>query len=157
MHVHRLLTCVRKDKQELPSSASLDCASVAWKSLGDLCCGTCCLAWCQCFGICAVAQEHDHLKKHFPETDIWQRDDITLQPWGEYLPKILQLRKDKIMNLTSHWAALSELSVKLWQGTVAILGIMIAVTTLLPVQYSRWQLVVVRSCLRNNWLQTMGN
>ncbi len=80
------------------------------------CCGKLCNLWCQCFSICALAQEAREVRLLIPPKS--QRVDfITHQPWNEYFKDIYDLRlrwKEKNngvrRNYGSHFRALSLLS-----------------------------------------------
>jgi RsiW-degrading membrane proteinase PrsW (M82 family) len=97
--------------------------------------------------MCAIAQEHRHLVQVLPESPaLWQRDYITLQPWSDYFPSILQLRNAENTRFWDHIRALSELSRRLIRA-FGIFLIFAIVVTLLPVQYDRWQLAVMFGAL----------
>jgi hypothetical protein len=98
-------------------------------------------------GMCAIAQEHRHLVQVMSESPaLWQRDYITLQPWSDYFPSILQLRNAENTRFWDHIRALSELSRRLIRAFGLFL-IFAIVVTLLPVQYDRWQLAVLFGAL----------
>jgi hypothetical protein len=47
-----------------------------WRYISNLCCGVLFSCYIQCFGICAIAQEHRHLKHHL----LWTTTTSTIQP-----------------------------------------------------------------------------
>jgi hypothetical protein len=151
---HALCACARVDRT--PQNDDVDdepndfCRSL-WRFLSRLCCGSCCKCWCQFCGICAIAQEHRHLRQVLPPTpELWQRDYITLQPWNEYFVDILRLRVDRDMRFRAHVTALSVLSSRLIKAVACFLLAAVVVTAL-PVHYSRWQLVVVCILFEQSW------
>jgi hypothetical protein len=136
-----------------PSSSSppppSDFCSVLWQCLASTCCGTCCRCWCQFCGMCAIAQEHRHLRRvllpNNTTPDLWQRDYMTFQPWTEYFPTIQQLRDSAQGSFFAHAQALSQLSLRLSIGVHVIL-VVILVATLLPLHlFSAWNFLVVRT------------
>lgn len=144
---HAICACSRVDVRPSPhqhQNETQDFCSKLWQFLAACCCGTCCLCWCQCCGMCAIAQEHRHLKMVLPPApELWELDYITMQPWSDYFPKIRDLRVSGEMGLLAHMRALSLLSTRLLQSAlVFVIGA--AIVTALPVHYSRWELLVVR-------------
>ena len=105
-----------------------DFCSLLWQCLASTFCGTCCVCWFQFCGMCAIAQEHRHLRRILPNTpDLWQRDYITFQPWSEYFPSIQQLRESAQGSFPAHAEALSQLSLRLSIGVEVILGFLLVV------------------------------
>lgn len=144
--VHALCGCSRVDHIPLEEEdETRDFCRRLWRFLASLCCGACCMCWCQWCGICATAQEHRHLRKVLPDTQLpylLQRDYITMQPWGEYFKEIVQLRDRREMRFIPHVKALSLLSSRLLKA-FALFLLAATLVTALPVHYSRWQLLVV--------------
>lgn len=121
-----------------------DFCSCLWQCLASTFCNTCCMCWCLCCGMCAIAQEHRHLVKVLPDSpELWQRDYVTMQPWSDYFPRILQLRNTENMRFSAHFRALSQLSLRLVQA-IGLFLVFAIVVTLLPVHYEKLQLAVVR-------------
>lgn len=127
------LGCVPKDAIVDPSSTaapiqnndSTDLCHFLFKILSCLCCGGCCNCWCQCLGLCAIAQEDHELQRILPKAK-FEVDYITFQPFAEYFPKLEALRQDKVNNLLTHVSTLSELSTHLCRA----LGVALAFLTL---------------------------
>ncbi|KAL3930419.1 MAG: hypothetical protein SGBAC_011773, partial [Bacillariaceae sp.] len=99
--------------------------------------------------MCAIAQEHRHLARVLPNTpSLWQRDYITLQPWSDYFPSILELRtSEQMSSFWAHAKALSQLSSKLVKACGIFLLFAILLTMFLPVQYEKWQLGIMFGAL----------
>jgi hypothetical protein len=94
-----------------------------WQVLGNLCCNSCCFSWCHWCGMCATGQEDRELKRLLPPEVFW-RDYITFQHFGEYYPAIERLREQEVMRFWEHLGALSQLSRKLLgllQGSILFL------------------------------------
>ncbi|CAB9507374.1 tRNA methyltransferase 11 homolog (Saccharomyces cerevisiae) [Seminavis robusta] len=88
-----------------------------WQLLSCLCCDICCFSWCHWCGMCATGQEDRELRRLLPPQVFW-RDYITFQPYGEYYPQIEWLRQQQQQHTTTttfwnHLGALSQLSQKL--------------------------------------------
>jgi hypothetical protein len=116
-----------------------------WALISNLCCGWLCHCYCQLCGMCAIAQEHRYLSEVLPDDpSLCQRDYITLQPWKEYVPAILRLRISGQMQFFQHLKAMSILSNRLALAAAIFLVVVTLVITLLPVQFPRWQILVVR-------------
>ena len=113
----------------------VDCINSAFSKFMDCCFGKVCELWCQCFSICALAQEAREVRLLIPPKS--QRVDfITHQPWNEYFKNIYNLRvnwKDKKrrmqLNFGSHFGALSILS-----RTIAITFIIATIAIILTEQ-----------------------
>lgn len=126
--------CVPKDAIVDPSGTAAplqnndatDLCQVLFKTLSCLCCGGCCNCWCQCLGLCAIAQEDHELQRMLPKAK-FEVDYITFQPFSEYFPKLEALRQDKVNNLLTHFSTLSQLSTHLCRS----LGIALAFLTVL--------------------------
>eukprot|EP00980_Cylindrotheca_fusiformis_P004252 scaffold918_cov126-Cylindrotheca_fusiformis.AAC.31 len=146
---HQNCTCVRNDTFAVDEEEedNRDFCQCLWQCLSNLCCNTCCSCWCLWYGMCAIAQEHRHLAQVLPDSPaLWQRDYITMQPWSEYFPNILQLRNSKNMRFWDHVKALSTLSRRLI-GAFGLFFVFAIVVTSLPVTYDRWQLAVMFGAL----------
>ncbi|CAB9528339.1 tRNA methyltransferase 11 homolog (Saccharomyces cerevisiae) [Seminavis robusta] len=89
--------------------AAADTCYWMWKALGAMFCGACCSCWCQCCGLCAMAQEDRELQRMLPKKN-FQMDYITFQPFEAYFPKLQQLRDDRVNNPFAHMKELSQLS-----------------------------------------------
>ena len=144
-----------------------DFCTKLWRMIACLCCGGCCChCWIQCCGICAIAQEHRHLKRILPSPrdhpdykDLWQRDYVTLQPWSDYVPKFQQVRELRRGNILAHIRAMSQLSSRLAIGVIMVL-LLVLIVTFLPLSIiSRWQYLVVgyRRKKENKKAQTVSN
>lgn len=118
----------------------------AWRFLSNLCCGFFCGCNIQLFGICAIAQEHRHLKEVLPSSktrpDLWQRDYITMQPWSEYYPSIIRLRLSNQTNFLSHLKAISTLSRRILISA-AVFVILASLMVLLPIRFPKWQILLL--------------
>lgn len=93
------------------SSSTLppDLCSCLWNICKVMCCG-CISSWCQCFGICAIAQEDRELQLMLTKEEL-QIDYITFQLFDEYYGHILRLKEEKIQSFRQHFASLSKLSI----------------------------------------------
>lgn len=93
------------------SSSTLppDLCSCLWNICKVMRCG-CISSWCQCFGICAIAQEDRELQLMLTKEEL-QIDYITFQPFDEYYGHILRLKEEKIQSFHQHFASLSKLSI----------------------------------------------
>ena len=96
--------------------SNTDCFNSSFNVFMSCCCGKICKLWCQCFSICALAQEAREVRLLIPPKS--QRIDfITHQPWNDYFRNIYALRlswKEKSKGVrrswNSHFEALSSLS-----------------------------------------------
>lgn len=86
----------------------------------------CCGCWCQCFGMCALAQEEREVNR-LTENDEQKFDYITFQPYSEYYPPIKDLRYNQIKSPWKHFRATSELSRKLLKNAAAALVVLLIV------------------------------
>lgn len=84
----------------------------------------CCGCWCQCFGICALAQEEREVNR-LTEDEVSNIDYLTMQPYSEYYPPIEQLRDNQIKSPWAHICAISELSSKLLKNVAAVLVVLL--------------------------------
>lgn len=94
------------------NSVEGDICTVLWQFFARLCCGKCCACWCQCCGICAIAQEAREIEKYIGQ-DALMMDYVTFEPYTEYYSKILHLRFTKNDSLLEHYGSLSDLSILL--------------------------------------------
>jgi hypothetical protein len=93
-----------------------DCMNAAMSKFSACCFGMCCKVWCQCFSICAIAQEAREIRLLIPPF-VQRVDYITHQPFEEYFRNIYMLRKNYKTSLGNdhggwglHLSALSILS-----------------------------------------------
>lgn len=126
------LGCIPKDAIVDPSNpTALDADSnkatdfchCLWKLLSGLCCGTCCSCWCQCLGLCALAQEDRELQRMLPKVK-FEMDYITFQPFADYFPKLQALRQNKINNMLTHFAELSQLARHLLRSMIIVFSLL---------------------------------
>ena len=80
----------------------------------------CCGCWCQCFGICALAQEEREVNR-LTGNDESKIDYLTMQPYSEYYPAIVALRNNQNTNPWAHVRAISELSSKMLKNVAGVL------------------------------------
>ncbi|KAG7362750.1 protease prsW family protein [Nitzschia inconspicua] len=80
------------------------------------------------------------------DSNLWQRDYVTLQSWHEYYPAILRLRLSGKMNFLSHLKAMSSLSNGLAM-VATILLLSVTLVTILPVRFPKWQILVLYGTL----------
>lgn len=85
-----------------PTNRSDFCTSL-WKFVSACCCGMTFRCWCQCCGMCAIAQQDRELSQ---EESI-KVDYITFEPWQEYATKLQDLR---IQQETFFWKHLQNMS-----------------------------------------------
>ena len=78
--------------------------------------------------MCATGQEDRELKRLLP-AQVFQRDYITFQPYGEYYPKIEWLRQENVSSFWKHLGALSELSAKLLYLLQASILLLLVIAT----------------------------
>ena len=93
-----------------------DCMNAAMSKFSACCFGMCCKVWCQCFSMCAIAQEAREIRLLIPPF-VQRVDYITHQPFEEYFRNIYMLRKNYKTSLGNdhggwglHLSALSILS-----------------------------------------------
>jgi len=84
----------------------------------------CCGCWCQCCGICAVAQEEREVNR-LTGNEQQKIDYITFQPYSEYYPSIQNLVEHKIRSPWKHIQSISILSSKLLKNVVAVLVVLL--------------------------------
>jgi hypothetical protein len=70
-----------------------DCMNTAMSTFSSCCFGMCCKVWCQCFSMCAIAQEAREIRLLIPPF-VQRMDYITHQPFEEYFRNIYMLRKN---------------------------------------------------------------
>ena len=147
--VHAMCGCAGSERNPLRDEDgeghARDFCAGLWSLLATMCCGWLCSCYCQLCGMCGIAQEHRYLTQVLPPkkaADLWQRDYITLQPWKDYYGAILRLRLSGQMMFISHLKALSTLSKRLLASAVIFL-VLAALIVALPVQFPRWQILVV--------------
>eukprot|EP00550_Attheya_septentrionalis_P012888 CAMPEP_0198303146 /NCGR_PEP_ID=MMETSP1449-20131203/56735_1 /TAXON_ID=420275 /ORGANISM="Attheya septentrionalis, Strain CCMP2084" /LENGTH=579 /DNA_ID=CAMNT_0044005631 /DNA_START=292 /DNA_END=2029 /DNA_ORIENTATION=- len=106
-----------------------DLCTCIWKALSAMCCGYCCGCWCQCCGMCATGQEEREINRLVPKQERMM-DYVTFEPYSEYFPKILELRKKSVQAFWDHCNALSQLSIQLIKslGVVFLVLLLIACT-----------------------------
>ena len=78
----------------------------------------CCGCWCQCCGLCAVAQEEREVDRLVPDHAI---DYLTFQPYADYHPQIQQLVEQRERSPLKHLRAVSQLSSKLLTNVAFVL------------------------------------
>jgi hypothetical protein len=110
-----------EDDEDIPEN---DFCTRLWGFLSAIfwCCG----CWCQCFGICALAQEEREVNRLTENEDL-KIDYITFQPYSEYYPLIKDLRYNQIKSPWKHFRAISELSRKLLKNAAAALVVLLIV------------------------------
>mmetsp|Transcript_31354 Transcript_31354/g.63725 ORF Transcript_31354/g.63725 Transcript_31354/m.63725 type:complete len:641 (+) Transcript_31354:113-2035(+) len=101
-----------------------DFCSRLWDCLSKAFFGACCSCWCQCCGICALAQEEREINRLTRNEDHIM-DYITFQPYSEYFPSIQNLRDNQITSPWQHAKAISLLSVKLLKNVAAVLIVLL--------------------------------
>lgn len=112
-----------------------DSVNSTFSCIMSCCCGKLCKLWCQCFSICALAQEAREVRLLVPPKS--QRLDlITHQPWKDYFKNIYDLRiswKEKQVGVRrgwrSHFQALSTLS-----RTIVIISVIATVVIIVTEQ-----------------------
>jgi RsiW-degrading membrane proteinase PrsW (M82 family) len=136
---HRMCGCLQNDRintfrqvseeeayDPAREEANRDACTVLWQSLALFCCG-CCGCWCNCWGVCATAQEHRELRKQLPR-ESFLADYITMQPFADYYAAIQDVRTRMDFSFWSHIKAISLLSRKiLWLfcGLLAAISVII--------------------------------
>lgn len=107
-----------EDEDEIPEE---DFCTRLWGCLSKMfwCCG----CWCQCFGICALAQEEREVNRLTENEE--PIDYITFQPYSAYYPLIKNLRDNQIKNPWTHFRAISELSSKLLKNAAFVLVVLL--------------------------------
>jgi hypothetical protein len=114
-----------------------------WRLISSLCCGVLCSCYIQCFGACAIAQEHRHLKQCLPpDPDLWQVDYITFEPWSGYFPANVRLRVSHETRFFPHVRSMSILSKRLVKSVLVFMLLATGIV-LLPVHFPRWQILIV--------------
>jgi len=109
------------DNDDNSDSAGIDFCQFLWKAFSSLFCGACCGCWCQCVGLCAVAQEDREVQRMMPKKQ-FRVDYITFQPFEDYAAKLMALRVSKVNSMLQHMDALSQLSKYLVQILMLSLG-----------------------------------
>lgn len=89
--------------------ARRDLCTCLWNAAAALCCGALCRCWCQCCGMCAIAQQDRELRRIHPQ----RIDYITFEPFDHYTGKLQELRLSRETSVWKHVAGMSELSHKL--------------------------------------------
>lgn len=118
-----------------------------WRLTSNFCCGVLCSCYVQCFGMCAIAQEHRHLKHRLPPDPVlWQVDYITFEPWTSYFPAIVRLRMSHEGRFLPHARAMSILSSRLVKSVFVFL-VLATGSIMLPVHFPRWQILIVSRAL----------
>ena len=97
------------------SSKKPDLSTCLFQTWSKVCCGVVCDCWCQCCGMCAIAQEDRELeymlRKDGKLPEAIQIDYVTFQPFVEYYPAIQELQTSRTnRDFRSHFRALSRLS-----------------------------------------------
>lgn len=120
--------CIPKDAIVDPSNPvqthkTTDFCDCLVKLLSFICCGAFCGCWCQCLGLCAIAQEDRELRRMLPK-EKFEVDYITFQPFADYFPKLEALRQNKINNMFSHFTELSDLSAHLLRSMLVVLALL---------------------------------
>jgi hypothetical protein len=102
-----------------PSTLPPDLCSCLWNFCKTMCCESM-SCWCQCCGMCAVAQEDREIQLMLNKEDL-QIDYITFQPYSEYYGHILRLKENKVQSFRQHFSALSKLSHKIVRYSAVLL------------------------------------
>jgi len=97
-----------------------DLCTCLWKVISTLFCQWCCGCWCQCFGMCATAQEQREIDTLVPKERLLM-DYVTFQPFSEYVPSLEKLRQSRDVGVLSHWRAMSELATMLMKSIGCVL------------------------------------
>ena len=123
------------------SHESPDFCTLLWRTVSALCCGVACRCWCQCCGMCAIAQQDRQLQ----QDESIQMDYITFEPFGEYSVKLQELRSQQVTSFWKHLENMSLLSYKLLQ-MLAWSIVVLAVIAILRVErnFTVVNLLVVR-------------
>jgi hypothetical protein len=113
--------CHMEDDDGIPEE---DFCTRLWSCLSRMfwCCG----CWCQCFGICALAQEEREVNR-LTNNEEPKIDYLTFQPYSEYYPTIKYLRENQIKTPWRHFGALSELSNNLLKHVAVVLVMLLLV------------------------------
>jgi hypothetical protein len=117
--IHR--QCHMEDDDDLPYE---DFCTRLWSCLSGMfwCCG----CWCQCFGICALAQEEREINR-LTNNEEQKIDYLTFQPYSEYYPTIKYLRENQIKSPRRHFGAVSELSSNIIKHVAVVLVVLLVV------------------------------
>ena len=111
-----------------------DLCTFLYSIVNACCCGLCCNAYCQCFGMCGLAQEDRELHRLLTAEER-QIDHITYQPYNDYFSRIQQLRAQQSERLYQHacWAT-SQLTQQLYKivGGLLLFLTIVACSTLDP-------------------------
>eukprot|EP00970_Alexandrium_tamarense_P015527 scaffold5199_cov199-Alexandrium_tamarense.AAC.22 len=99
------------------------CTSL-WKCLSNTFWNVCCGCWCQCWSICALAQEEREAER-LTGNQTYTMDYVTFQPYSEYYPSIQALKDNGVTSLWKHMQAISELSLKLLKNVAAVIVVLI--------------------------------
>lgn len=105
-----------------------DLCTCIWKALSAMCCGYCCGCWCQCCGMCATGQEEREINRLIPKQERMM-DYVTFEPYSEYFPKILELRKKSVQAFWDHCNALSQLSIQLIKSLGVVLVVLLVIAS----------------------------
>jgi len=117
-----------------------DLARCLFRGFSRCCCASCCNAWWQCLGMCAIAQEDRELERflqrqqqqqsptttnsQLPVLPALQMDFVSFERWDDYYPKIEQLQRTQNRSIIEHGKALSRLSQRiLWRYYVLIVAL----------------------------------
>lgn len=124
-----------------------DLGTCLWTFLRSPCCGLPCRCWCQCCGMCAVAQHNRQiLVVEQQSSSPPQMDYITFEPYVHYTPKLQELRVEQIMSFWRHLQALSLLSKKLLHLLASfIVGLAIVAILRVERNFTLVNLLVVRT------------
>lgn len=138
-------------------SPQADFCTRLFQSIASLCCGVCCLCWCQFCGMCAIGQEEREISALVPKekqmidyitfevcimgeaVDVLAEHSLTIhtfrfnllrQPFLEYYPRIVELRQNMTESFWTHIQAVSKLSRNLLItfGAVLLLLTVLALT-----------------------------
>lgn len=80
----------------------------------------CCGCWCQCCGLCALAQEEREVNRITGNVE-HKIDYLTFQPYSEYYPSIQTLKDSQIRSAWKHVSTISDLSSKLLKNVAVVL------------------------------------
>jgi len=113
---------IRRDGVEEDEQPERDFCTCLWDCLSRTfwCCG----CWCQCCGICAVAQEEREVNR-LTGNEEQKIDYLTFQPHSEYYASIHNLTEHRIRSPWKHLQSISILSSKLLKNVAAVLVILI--------------------------------
>jgi len=112
---------ISPDSMEEDDGFEEDFCTRLWDCLSKTfwCCG-----WCQCCGICALAQEEREVER-LTGNEQHKIDYLTFQPYSEYYPSIASLRENQIRSPWKHLEAISDLSSKLLKNVAAVLVVLL--------------------------------